>query len=207
MNYILLVIIMGLIGACIGWITNVLAIKLLFRPYIEYKVPFLKWRIQGLIPKRRQEIAVALGKVVSTELITGNDVMKSLGREDIKAHLREKTEKYVSEQVLLRMPNIIMTGVVTTMADFAGRIVGQEIINVLDNPDKIFELDELDDIKKEIERIVKEKIMAFDMARIEELVYLLAKSELNHIEMIGGVLGFLIGVVQGVISISWKGIF
>ena len=39
----------------IGWITNYIAIKMLFRPYKEMN--FLFFKIQGLIPKRRSEIA------------------------------------------------------------------------------------------------------------------------------------------------------
>lgn len=46
------------IGAMIGWITNYIAIKMLFRPYKEMN--FLFFKIQGLIPKRRSEIAISL---------------------------------------------------------------------------------------------------------------------------------------------------
>ena len=42
------------IGAMIGWITNYLAIKMLFRPYKEINILGLK--IQGLLPKRKQAL-------------------------------------------------------------------------------------------------------------------------------------------------------
>ena len=41
---------MVIIGAVIGWITNILAIKLLFRPLRPYKIPLLNYEIQGLLP-------------------------------------------------------------------------------------------------------------------------------------------------------------
>ena len=56
------------IGAMIGWITNYIAIKMLFRPYKEMN--FLFFKIQGLIPKRRSEIAVSIADTVQKELIS-----------------------------------------------------------------------------------------------------------------------------------------
>ena len=53
---------MVLIGTLIGWFTNYLAIKLLFRPYKEMN--FLFFKIQGLIPKRRAEISLNIADVV-----------------------------------------------------------------------------------------------------------------------------------------------
>ena len=47
---------MVIIGAVIGWITNILAIKLLFRPLRPYKIPLLNYEIQGLLPKRKAEV-------------------------------------------------------------------------------------------------------------------------------------------------------
>ena len=43
--------------------------------------------------------------------------------------------------------------------------------------------------------------MALEMAKLEELVYFLARTELKHIELLGGVLGFMIGLVQGLVSL------
>ena len=38
-------------GAIISWFTNVLAIKMLFRPIKTFRIPLLNITIQGLIPK------------------------------------------------------------------------------------------------------------------------------------------------------------
>lgn len=60
-------IVIPLIGAFIGWITNVLAIRLLFRPHRPFQ--FLFWTFQGLIPKRRAEIAANVARVVDKDLL------------------------------------------------------------------------------------------------------------------------------------------
>ena len=54
--------IMVSVGTLIGWFTNYLAIKLLFRPQRE--INFLLFKIQGLIPKRRDEITENIAVVV-----------------------------------------------------------------------------------------------------------------------------------------------
>ena len=50
-----------------------------------------------------------------------------------------------------------------------------------------------------IGEMVEEKINSFDLSKLESLVYDIAKKELRHIEILGGVLGFMIGIVQGII--------
>lgn len=67
------------VGAIIGGITNYLAIKMLFRPYRavyvgKFKVPFTP----GVIPKRQEDIAIQLGKLVMTHLITADSIERKL---------------------------------------------------------------------------------------------------------------------------------
>ena len=57
------IIILPIIGALIGWVTNVLAIRLIFRPINKIHIPIIGLNIQGLIPKRKVEIAKVLEKL------------------------------------------------------------------------------------------------------------------------------------------------
>ena len=59
------------LGAVIGYITNAIAIKMLFRPLSEKR--FLGIRIPftpGIIPKQRYQLSDNIGEMVSNELIT-----------------------------------------------------------------------------------------------------------------------------------------
>ncbi|MCM3712616.1 DUF445 family protein [Alkalihalobacillus oceani] len=70
---------MVIIGAIIGGVTNSLAIKMLFRPYREIKIR--GWRLPftpGLIPKRHDELASQLGKMVVDYLLTAEGLAKKL---------------------------------------------------------------------------------------------------------------------------------
>lgn len=76
------------VGAIIGGFTNHLAIKMLFRPhrpmYIgKFQVPFTP----GLIPKRRDELAVQLGKMVVEHLLTPEGIGKKLTNEEFQKGL------------------------------------------------------------------------------------------------------------------------
>ncbi|WP_407272934.1 DUF445 domain-containing protein [Radiobacillus sp. PE A8.2] len=80
---------MAVIGAAIGGITNSLAIKMLFRPYsAKYifgrKVPFTP----GLIPKRRQELAKQLGKMVVEHLLTPEGLKRKLQHATFQNQLK-----------------------------------------------------------------------------------------------------------------------
>ncbi|WP_034745012.1 DUF445 domain-containing protein [Halalkalibacter wakoensis] len=75
----LLIGFMVIIGAIIGGLTNSLAIKMLFRPYKEVRIG--SWRVPftpGLIPKRHDELANQLGKMVVDYLLTAEGLGKKL---------------------------------------------------------------------------------------------------------------------------------
>lgn len=79
------------IGALIGYITNDIAVRMLFRPhrawYIKgFHIPFTP----GIIPKERGRIAREVGKAVSENLISGEVLGKNLlsDGDDREAPLR-----------------------------------------------------------------------------------------------------------------------
>lgn len=79
---------MILIGALIGGITNSLAIKMLFRPHEPIfirgkRLPFTP----GLIPKRRDELANQLGKMVVDHLLTPESIRKKIADDRFQAQL------------------------------------------------------------------------------------------------------------------------
>ncbi|UYX53384.1 DUF445 family protein [Bacillus thuringiensis] len=95
------------LGAIIGGYTNHLAIKMLFRPhrpiYIgKFQVPFTP----GLIPKRRDELAVQLGKMVVDHLLTPEGIGKKLTNEEFQAGLirwaQVEVERVITNEQSLR---------------------------------------------------------------------------------------------------------
>lgn len=82
MDTALLILMMVVIGATIGGATNYLAITMLFRPYRALYIG--SWRLPftpGLIPKRRNELAEQLGKIVVNHLLTAEGLTKKIKNE------------------------------------------------------------------------------------------------------------------------------
>ncbi|MCU7677936.1 DUF445 domain-containing protein [Bacillus thuringiensis] len=95
------------LGAIIGGYTNHLAIKMLFRPhrpiYIgKFQVPFTP----GLIPKRRDELAVQLGNMVVEHLLTPEGIGKKLTNEEFQKGLihwgQVEVDKVITNEQSLR---------------------------------------------------------------------------------------------------------
>ncbi len=68
-----------LIGAAIGYITNAIAITMLFRPHGEKRLLSIRIPMTpGIIPKQRYELSESVGKMVSRELLTEDAVRKQI---------------------------------------------------------------------------------------------------------------------------------
>ncbi len=79
-----------LVGAFIGYMTNYVAIRMLFRPLrvwrvLGVRVPFTP----GIIPARRDELAAKLGRTVGRHLVTSEDAGKALEKRAFQAELRQ----------------------------------------------------------------------------------------------------------------------
>jgi len=53
-----------------------------------------------------------------------------------------------------------------------------------------------------LETVIEEKINQFELEKIEDIVMQIAKKELRHIEILGGFIGFAIGIFQGLIVLN-----
>ena len=92
-----------LIGALIGYCTNYIAVKMLFRPrhekyFFGHKVPLTP----GAIPKGKARLAKSVGDVISNHLVTSEDI-------ESKA-LNEETEAAVTERIMKMLKSDIDSG-------------------------------------------------------------------------------------------------
>ena len=86
------------IGAVIGYFTNYIAAKMLFRPLKPVKIggktlPFTP----GIIPKGKARLAKALGKAVGERLLTGEDIQKMLLSREMKDTVLDAVVKGIQE--------------------------------------------------------------------------------------------------------------
>ncbi len=184
-----------LVGGLIGWLTNFLAIKMLFRPrQPRFIMGFL---LQGVIPKRQRDLALKIGEVVEEELLNSEDILNAIDTEELRAHLaaviEERVDRFLREKLF--RGDFLYTRVFSREAvQRVKRALITELVNLfpLEVEAAIKQLVE----KVNIRKIVADRVEQFDFDRLEALVYRVARTELFWVEISGGVLGFLIGLVQ-----------
>lgn len=189
---------MPLIGALIGWGTNVLAIKLIFRPLNPVKIPILGIELQGLIPRRRFDLSRSIGEALEYEIISPEEIIDRLtnakARSEIKKYIRELIVKRVDE----KLPAFIPSGFKDSIVNFIGDMIdrnGTEIFDEIKTTIVQKAKEQLD-----LKQLVEDKINSLDLEQLEELIIRLSKRELKQIEVLGGVIGFFIGIIQALIS-------
>lgn len=78
-----------LLGALIGYVTNRIAIRMLFRPLRPWHLFGLRVPLTpGIIPAKRGELAEKMGEMVGSHLLTSGDVGQALEKEGFQRELR-----------------------------------------------------------------------------------------------------------------------
>ncbi|MDO8427091.1 MAG: DUF445 family protein [Deltaproteobacteria bacterium] len=192
MNYS--IILPPVVGAVIGWFTNYVAIKLLFRPHKPIEV--LGYSIQGVIPRRRKEIARSMAKAIEKELLSTEDLAKALGGLDWEKEIEKVIEDAVEHKFgSNRLMNLPVIGLLSdNLKNQVKYIITKELLRQIDlKKGKIAsKFRENIDIKE----MLVAKIDRLDLMRFEKLLTEFIAKELKHLEWLGGVMGFLIGLAQ-----------
>lgn len=121
MEFVKIWIIPPLLGAVIGYITNWLAIKMLFRPLTEkhifgLRVPFTP----GLLPKEREGIAKGIGDTVANELITVDVIRERLADPELKGAIEKEIEARIDSALASDA-----SGLVTQISGASGSPLGE----------------------------------------------------------------------------------
>lgn len=188
-----------LIGAAIGWITNWVAVKLLFRP--QRPVNILGYTLQGVVPKRRDELARSIGEVVENELLSVDDLIEAVKGGDTMDRIAGAVSRAIRARIMDRIPAFVPVSVKRTLSDIITDQLRKDIPAVLEESLARFSSTVRETVS--FKAIVEEKVNNFSLDRLEQVVLSVSARELKHIEILGGVLGFLIGLVQvGILYLS-----
>lgn len=167
MNYS--IIIEPLVGAVIGYITNWIAIKMMFRPLkpiklFGFKLPFTP----GIIPKNKERIAKSIGIAISDNLLTNSDLQDILLSDEIKEKLKENIKKYLDDS---EEKNI-------TIKELLSSIISESELNIT-----------LESIATSISSNICNTVLEADLARlITDQIELVAKEKMkkSFLGMLGG---------------------
>ena len=184
-----------IIAFFIGYITNWIAVKMLFHP--RKVIDFYLFKIQGVFPKRQGILAEKLGEVVARELINFKDIKKSLQQKNIEESIlqffEEKIDHWIREKLMDKFPMLSMFLNSELIQKIKGTLL-QELERSL--PDIIDYLMTTLGKKVDIKSIVTKKVEQFSSDKLEVILMEILKREFKTIEIIGGLLGFVIGLIQ-----------
>ncbi len=191
LSYILLPVIAG----AIGWFTNWVAIKMLFHP--RKKIRILFFDIQGVFPKRQYAMAEKIGKMVAAELLNVSDLKDRINDpknlESINQNIEAKVDQYLDETFPAKYPMMSMFLGKKARLKMKGDFL-KEVQSV--TPVVIDKYMENLEGSFDVEKIVRQKVSLLSPITLEKLIMEILKKEFQFIELIGAVLGFLIGVIQ-----------
>jgi uncharacterized membrane protein YheB (UPF0754 family) len=175
------------VGSLLGFITNFIAIKLLFRPRRRVL------GLQGLLPKRQSEIAVRAGNIVNDHLVNSESIRTKINRERLLDAIDRFLEK--NDQKLFGIP-------VSSIAFMKGTIK-KIIASLLIDRDGYLKRRVIESFIDEgtVSGIVEQKIKSFDIRIIEKLIKKASGPEINFIIFSGAILGFIIGLAEAFIVI------
>lgn len=190
-----------LVGALIGYGTNRLAVGMIFRPIEPRR--FLGLTFQGLVGRRQPELARSIGNVVGDHLLQPEDLEGVLESIDLEPMVEQAFAAGLEPKLaeFRRMP---LVGALLT-EERVGDLRAQAVKGVMEQRAVLVEgFQEALDEGLDVHRIVEEKVASFPIARLEALIIEVAARELRSIEVLGGVLGALIGLVQAALLV-WLG--
>lgn len=185
------------IGAIIGWLTNYVAIKLLFRPHVPFSL--LGWRVQGVIPKRRKEIAQSIARTIEKELLSSDDLAKALSGLDWESEIERMVEEVIEHRFSSRFMQLPIVGVVSEGLKSKIKLaVTRDIIRQVDRKKGTLAAKVKENI--DVKDLLVTRIDNLDLMRFERLLTDFIARELKHLEYLGGVMGFIIGIFQSLLT-------
>ncbi|MBX7245288.1 MAG: DUF445 family protein [Candidatus Sumerlaeaceae bacterium] len=184
-----------IVGGLNGWFTTFLAIRMLFRP--RKPVRILGFSYLAPLPKRQLEIAGRIGHIVETELLNYRDLRQQVVTPEFLGQIQEAIGSKIGDMLAERrkqLPRLVQKLVTDDLLEGVRKAFSNEIAGHL--PELVDRMFDLLSENVSIQRLVAEKVAAFELEKLEEVVFSLAARELRLIELFCGALGFCIGVLQ-----------
>ncbi len=181
-----------IISAFIGYVTNVVAIKLLFWP--KQPVNCGLFELYGVLPKRRGDIADSIGAIVENQLLSLDDIFSRIDTPEVRETLVNRIMEIIKTRVASAVPGFVPGKIANMVGSSVDRVLRQEaeeIIRQVMRASQAYLNEEI-----HIKKIVEDKINELDIQQLEDMVRKVSSTELRFIEILGGVLGFMIGIIQ-----------
>lgn len=185
---------MPLVAALIGWITKVVAIRMMFRPYTREGIGPVAW--QGIIPRRAPQMVDVLCETLTGRLISADEIIGRIDARQLATHIERPLRAAVGEitpriaaeyQPTLwnLLPEPARDLVVQRAQEIAPDVVPGLVKKLRKNINDVFDL----------RAMVTEEFLR-DPEILESMFLDVGRREFAFIRRSGLVFGFFIGLVQ-----------
>ena len=201
------------IAACVGWITNWMAVQMIFYPvqfrgiplYRQDEVPLGLIGWQGIVPCKTRKMSISMVEMVTSQLLTVSEAFNRLSPRRVAQTLAPEVSKVVNEIAKDIVPHrwlSVVPGALYSGLD-AGSQRAMQVMNLQflegltksmqANIDKIFSL----------KNFVVEQMLQ-DRAVLGQLFRKCGQKELDFLTNSGLWFGFLLGLIQMVVALFWE---
>lgn len=201
LQQILTILMYAAAGAVIGYVTNVIAVKLLFYPQKPIKIgPF---RIQGLIPARIEDLGERFTNILSKDLtrrILVEALREALSKGLVRDIIEESINKKLRETLARIHPAI---PVLIDTRGFARQIASlvEQVIVEGNNEREVARIANQIVDKIDLAKHARRALENIDSRELESMFREIAGKELRFVEISGALLGSLIGAVNGILAL------
>ena len=158
--------------------------------------------VHGVFPKRQKQLAQKLGNLVANELVSSEQIT-----EKIKLYaLNDESMKMLEKKIEGTMRNKLVSAF-PMLSMFLSDDMVKKVTSIFREDLKAFisesvhQLSSKIDAEINIEDMVSRKVEAFSSSKLEKILYQLMRKEFKIIEIVGAILGFLIGCLQLALSL------
>lgn len=182
-------------GFLVGWVTNYLALKVIFSPLEPRKI--FGFEIQGIFLKRQHEVSATFARVVITEILHVKAIWEAIFTGPLsanffamlRAHTLVLTDKLVAE--------IKPLAVAAMGADQFARMKEDIAQKVIDNlPNIIDQSYEYTQEAMDMETTIRTKMQELPPAEFEGVLHPAFEEDEIQLIALGGLLGAIVGVIQ-----------
>jgi len=187
--------ILPLFGVLVGFITNYLALKLIFRPLNPIHIG--KFAIQGMFIKRQVEVATEYAHIVASRILTIENIFEYI----IRGPGSEKLKKIVQSQIEHTIDET--AGLIKSLVEIS---TGSKLFNYMSNiacfrfmqelPMNIRHVFGYAENALNLKQILRDKMIELTPVEFEAFLHPVFQEDETTLILIGAVLGGIAGMVQ-----------
>ncbi len=183
-------------GLVVGYLTNFLALKLIFRPIHPVKVgPFT---VQGLFMKRQNEVSEEYARILANDLLTAENIfefiVESNGMDSIAELCKKQVKQMVDSTTGKTRKTLLKFAVGTGKYERIKHLAAEMLVHAL--PSSITAMFDYADRSLQIEQTLSAKLKSLSKIEFEDVLHPIFQEDEMILIMVGAVLGAVAGFIQ-----------